>query len=123
MPASERRRTRRFKVSIPLRVHATPEHDHRVQSINVSASGVCFATSQALRVGQRVELELRIPKRVTGSKAAERYFTGRVVHVKTNGSAAAPLEVGVQFLYYESGGQNSGSRSNHHSHPGIKLLF
>lgn len=122
MPASERRRTRRFKVSIPLRVHATSEHDHRVQSINVSASGVCFATSQELRVGQRVELELRIPKRVTGSKAAERCFTGRVVHIKTNGSSAAPLEVGVQFLYYESG-RNSDSRSNHHSHGGIKLLF
>jgi PilZ domain len=122
MPASERRRTRRFKVSIPLRVHATAEHDDRVQSINVSASGVCFATSQALRVGQRVELELRIPKRVTGSKPAERCFTGRVVHIKTNGSSGTPLEVGVQFLYYESG-RNSHSRSNHHSHPGIKLLF
>jgi PilZ domain len=121
MPASERRRTRRFKVSIPLRVNAT-ENDHRVHSINVSASGVCFATSETLRVGQRVELQLRIPKRVTGSKPADRCFTGRVVHVKTNGSSATPLEVGVQFLYYESGGENA-SRSNHHSHRGPKLPF
>ena len=123
MPASERRRTRRFKVSIPLRVNATTEHDHRVHSINVSASGVCFATSEALRVGQRVELQLRIPKRVTGSTPAERCFTGRVVHVKTNGSSVTPLEVGVQFLYYETGGENPASRSNHHSHRGPKLPF
>jgi hypothetical protein len=115
MPASERRRTRRFKVSIPLRINAAAEHDHRVHSINVSASGVCFATSQALRVGERVELQLRIPKRVTGNTPAERCFTGRVVHVKTNGSSAAPLEVGVQFLYYESR-RDHASRANHHSH-------
>ena len=118
MPASERRRTRRFKVSIPLRINATAEHDHRVNSINVSASGVCFATSQTLRVGQRVELQLRIPKRVTGSTPAERCFTGRVVHVKTNGSSTTPLEVGVQFLYYESDTERTNSRGNHHSHRG-----
>jgi hypothetical protein len=118
MPASERRRTRRFKVSIPLRINATAERDHRVNSINVSASGVCFATSQALRVGQRVELQLRIPKRVTGSTPAVRCFTGRVVHVKTNGSSTAPIEVGVQFLYYESDRGQSSSWLNHHSNRG-----
>ena len=112
MPASERRRTRRFKVSIPLRINATADHDHRANSINVSASGVCFKTSHTLRVGQRVELQLRIPKRVTGTTPAERCFTGRVVHVKTNGSSSAPIEVGVQFLYYESGRGHTGSRSN-----------
>lgn len=99
MPAAERRRTRRFKVSIPLRLHATTENGCRAKSINVSVSGVCFSTHHALRVGQRVELELRIPKRITGTAPAERCFTGRVVHVKPNGSSA---EVGVQFLYYES---------------------
>jgi len=112
MPASERRRTRRFKVSIPLRFNATAENGHRANSINVSASGVCFTTHQSLRVGQRVELELRIPKRITGTTPAERCFTGRVVHVKTNGSSAAPLEVGVQFLYYESPRQRSSSRQH-----------
>jgi hypothetical protein len=115
MPASERRRTRRFKVSIPLRFNGTAEHGHRANSINVSASGVCFATHQSLRVGQRVELELRIPKRVTGTTPAERCFTGRVVHVKTNGSSA-PVEVGVQFLYYESRRARSDSRARAGQH-------
>ena len=112
MPASERRRTRRFKVSIPLQINATADHDHRASSINVSMSGVCFKTSYTLRVGQRVELQLRIPKRITGTAPADRCFTGRVVHVKTNGSSSAPLEVGVQFLYYESRREHSNSRAN-----------
>ena len=117
MPASERRRTRRFKVSIPLRFNGTAENGYRANSINVSASGVCFTTNHSLRVGQRVELELRIPKRVTGTAPAERCFTGRVVHVKPNSSSAEPLEVGVQFLYYESRRARSDARAraNHHS--------
>lgn len=112
MPASERRRTRRFKVSIPVRLHATAENGHRANSINVSASGVCFTTHYSLRVGQQVELELRIPKRVTGTAPAERCFTGRVVHIKPNGSSEAPLEVGVQFLYYESPRHRPSSRQH-----------
>lgn len=112
MPAdAERRRTRRFKVSIPLRFHATTENGHRAKSINVSASGICFATHQPFRVGQRVQLELRIPKRITGTTPADRCFTGRVVHVKPNGSSA---EVGVQFLYYEARAVRPHSRLAQH---------
>ena len=116
MAGAERRRTRRFKVTIPVRFNATADNGHRANSINVSANGVCFATHQALRVGQRVELELRIPKRVTGTAAADRCFTGRVVHVKSNGSSNAPSQVGVQFLYYESRGPRSNSRGHHVVH-------
>ena len=108
MPASERRRTRRFKVSIPLRFNAAAENGHRANSINVSASGVCFATHHVLRVGQRVELQLRIPTRVTGTTPADRCFTGRVVHIKPNGSSNGHVQVGVQFLYYESNGRHLG---------------
>lgn len=119
MPASERRRTRRFKVSIPLRFKATAENGHHANSINVSASGVCFSTHHALRVGRPVELQLRIPKRITGTTPADRCFTGRVVHVKPHGSSAGPLQVGVQFLYYESRREHSNSRVNHRSLRGL----
>ena len=113
MPASERRRTRRFKVSIPLRFNAAAENAHRANSIDVSMNGVCFATHHMLRVGQRVELQLRIPKRVTGITPTDRCFTGRVVHIKPNGSSAGALQVGVQFLYYESNGEHLNSRTHH----------
>lgn len=115
MSGAERRRTRRFKVSIPVRFNAAADNGQRANSINVSANGVCFATHQALRVGQKVELELRIPKRVTGTKPADRCFTGRVVHVKPNGASAGPVQVGVQFLYYEARRPNSNGRV-HYSH-------
>lgn len=114
MSGSERRRTRRFKVTIPVRFHGPAENGHRANSINVSANGICFSTHHALRVGQRVELELRIPRRVTGTTPAERCFTGRVVHVKQNGSSNGHLQVGVQFLYYESR-LVAPSRANRHA--------
>lgn len=113
MPAAERRRSRRFKVSIPLRFHLASLNGHRARSINVSASGVCFETEHSFRVGQRIELELRIPKRITGTAPADRCFTGRVVYVKPNESHAGPLEVGVQFLYYESRRNHLNSQSSH----------
>ena len=115
MSASERRRTRRYKVSIPLRFNAAAENGHRANSIDVSLSGVCFATHQALRVGQRVELQLRIPKRGTGTTPADRCFTGRVVHVKPNGQGAGSQHVGVQFLYYESNGTHANPRARRSS--------
>lgn len=105
MPGSERRRARRFKLRVPLRVHRTNVVDRpqRVSSLNISASGVCFTTSHPLSVGQSVELNLRMPKRISGTPSGECFFTGRVVHVESHhGSQNGASEVGVQFLYYET---------------------
>jgi hypothetical protein len=105
MPGSERRRTRRFKLHILLRVHrlnATAERPHWVSSVNISASGVCFATNHALSVGQSLQLNLRMPKRVAAAPSGECSFTGRVVHVESGNGTGAASQVGVQFLYYEA---------------------
>jgi c-di-GMP-binding flagellar brake protein YcgR len=107
MPGSERRRTRRFKLKVPLRVHRSNagERPQRVSSLNISASGVCFATNHPLSVGQSVELNLCMPKRIPGTPSGECFFTGRVVHVEAhNGTRNGASEVGVQFLYYETRG-------------------
>jgi PilZ domain len=104
MAGSERRRARRFKLRVPLRVHRpnVVDRPQRVSSLNISASGVCFATSHPLSVGQSVELNLRMPKRIPGTPSGECSFTGRVVHVAArNGSHNGDSEVGVQFIYYE----------------------
>lgn len=110
MPGSERRRARRFKLHIPLSVHRLSDRPHRVSSLNISASGVCFTTSQPITVGQSLQMNLRMPKRISGTPTGECSFTGRVVHVEScNGSGT---QVGVQFLYYEA----RRSRSNSHVH-------
>jgi len=109
MPTSERRRTPRFKMRVPLRVHPinTPLEAHdRVNSLDISASGVSFATKQPVAVGQAIQLQLRMPKRIPGTPSGECSFTGRVVRVESgNGSRRkGAIQVGVQFLYYEPRG-------------------
>ena len=108
MSTSERRRTPRFKMRVPLRVHPvnTPvEAPDHVNSRDISASGVSFATKHQVSVGQAIQLQLRMPKRIPGTPSGECSFTGRVVRVESgNGSRKGALRVGVQFLYYEPRG-------------------
>jgi hypothetical protein len=108
MSSSERRRTPRFKMRVPLEVHPvdTPvEGPARVNSLDISASGVSFAIKQPVAVGQSIQLQLRMPKRIPGTPSGECSFTGRVVRVESRqGSRKGAIEVGVQFLYYESRG-------------------
>jgi hypothetical protein len=111
MSTSERRRTPRFKMRVPLRLHpadTSAENPARVNSLDISASGVSFATKQPVSVGQPIQLQLRMPRRIPGTPSGECSFTGRVVRVESgNGSrkrAKGAIQVGVQFLYYESRG-------------------
>lgn len=108
MSTSERRRTPRFKMRVPLRVHPTNtpvEVPDRVNSRDISASGVSFATKQPVAVGQAIQLQLRMPRRIPGTPSGECSFTGRVVRVESgNGSRKGAIQVGVQFLYYEPRG-------------------
>ena len=120
--SAERRRTPRFKMRIPLRVDrlsapvepVKEAEPHRVNSLDISASGVSFATKQPVAVGQSLQLHLRMPKRIPGTPSGECSFTGRVVHVKSsNGSRNGASQVGVQFLYYEPRGPRAEFRITH----------
>ena len=108
MSTSERRRTPRFKMRVPLRVHPTntaADSPDRVNSRDISASGVSFATNKPVAVGQAIQLQLRMPRRIPGTPSGECSFTGRVVRVDSaNGSRKGAIQVGVQFLYYEPQG-------------------
>ena len=126
MSTSERRRTPRFKMRVPLRLHpadTSAENPARVNSLDISASGVSFATKQPVSVGQPIQLQLRMPRRIPGTPSGECSFTGRVVRVESrNGEhkgAKGAIQVGVQFLYYEPRGPRAefritrrGSRSS-----------
>jgi hypothetical protein len=100
-----RRTTPRFKLQTSLcfsRVEQQSESEHKAKTINISSTGVCFATSLAVSVGEAIELLLEIPRRVTGAQAIARRFTGRITHIKScDGSAGLSL-IGVQLLYGEA---------------------
>jgi hypothetical protein len=74
----------------------------QTKAINISATGVCFATRVVLCVGEVVEVLLEIPKRVTGTMAIPRRFTGRITHVDSQTSLPGYSRVGVQLLYCEA---------------------
>jgi hypothetical protein len=105
MRTSERRVSPRFKLRTPMAFHRMGslfEGECLVRCINISTEGIFFATKLDLSVGERIELTLEVPKRITGERTARyRRFTGRVARVVSslpNGT----LGVGVQLICYET---------------------
>ena len=112
MFASERRTTCRRKLHLPLRFHrqnALAEDENGATSVNVSTSGVYFISSLSLSVGEKIEVSMRMPRKVTGQKPSKRLFTGRVTHVNSQGAPPGFSRIGVHLLYYvlESGREQS----------------
>jgi len=104
MPMSERRIMPRFKIHTPLafnRMKPLFESEQQAKAINISATGVYFATSLAVSVGEFIEVLIEMPRRVTGVKAIGRRFTGRVTHIECEGMPQGLSRIGVLFLYYE----------------------
>jgi PilZ domain len=86
MTSPERRQIVRHNVRTPLRFRAlnlaSDKSEHFTEAMNVSRGGFYFATSAPLQVGMPIEVTLRLPAEVTGSKAEETRCTARVVHVR-----------------------------------------
>lgn len=99
----DRRIARRLSFKTPLRVRiwksASPEQ--RVESLNLSQSGVFFATTSPLREGETVEILLKMPEEITDEPPTEWRCTGHVVRVERARAANGTIGVGVQFDCYE----------------------
>jgi hypothetical protein len=100
-----RRTTPRFKLQTSLyfnRAEQQSDSGYKAKTINISSTGVCFATSLAVSVGEAIELFLEIPRRVTGATAIARRFTGRITHINSCDGPAGHSRIGVQLLYGEA---------------------
>jgi len=94
------------------RQNALIEGENGATSVNVSTSGVYFISSVPLSVGEKIEVSMKMPRKVTGEKASKRLFTGRVTHVNSQGTPPGYSTIGVHFLYYVlESGENSGAMS------------
>jgi hypothetical protein len=86
MDGSERRQLTRYNIRTPLRFRAinltADKSDHFTEALNVSRGGFYFASSAPLQIGTPIEVTLRMPAEVTGTKPEETKCTARVVHVK-----------------------------------------
>jgi hypothetical protein len=103
MTGTERRLAKRFGLKIPIRVRISRSSapEQRVESLNLSARGICFATDLPLREGAPVNLVFEMPEEVSHKPTSEWHCTGHVVHIQANGSLQRPLCVGVAFDCYE----------------------
>ena len=101
--ASERRLSRRLSFKTPLRVRIwkSAEPEQRTESLNLSQSGVFFATDSPIREGEAVEILLKMPEEITEEPTTEWRCTGHVVRVARVDSSRGKLGVGVQFDCYE----------------------
>jgi hypothetical protein len=105
MTTHERRQSHRFGLKVPLvfcPVHSVLTSGHQEKSINISSRGVYFVTSHPVFVGLPVHVLLRMPKRVAGTRAITKVFTGRVSHVEPKDVPSGTSGVGVEFFYWES---------------------
>ena len=101
-----RRRANRLIMRVPMRVlnKRTPQVEQGVESMNISIRGAYFATEETFRVGEKVQIRLKVPEAVMPGQKTEWCFTGRVAHVDRLGPNGK-VGVGVHFLYYEAGGE------------------
>jgi hypothetical protein len=103
MKRSDRRLALRFPIHVPLYIRKWKclEDERRVDSVNLSESGVYFETDTPPPEGAVIHIRVEMPKAITGSVGVEWHCIGKVVRV--NGTAdKARSGVGVRFDYYEA---------------------
>ena len=101
MSSSNRRREDRIDVRMPIRfrpITNPPSAEQSAESVNISEHGLLFSTNCPLRVGEEVEIYLRMPRELSQSLVQVRW-NARVVHVEPNGSAGK-RGVGVRVEAY-----------------------
>jgi hypothetical protein len=89
MNPSNRRAEARLDVRMPIRfrpITQPPSPEQSAESVNISHHGLCFTTTCPLRVGEEVEIYLRMPRELSQNVVRVRW-NARVVHVHANGQA------------------------------------
>jgi Tfp pilus assembly protein PilZ len=100
---SDRRVSRRLWLNTPMlvRVWKSAQPEERAVSLNISQSGVYFASDSPLREGETVEILLRMPEELTDEPSTDWRFTGHVVRVERVRTEPGRVGIGVQFDCYE----------------------
>jgi Tfp pilus assembly protein PilZ len=94
MSSSNRRSETRIEVRMPIRfrpITDPPSAEQSAECVNISRHGLLFSTTCSLRVGEEVEIYLRMPRELSENAIKVRW-NARVVHVAPNG---VPGKTGV----------------------------
>jgi hypothetical protein len=100
---SERRLIRRHTISVPLkyRLWKSQMPEMRAESVNISESGVYFATHSVVEKEETLQIRFEMPESVVNEPSTEWVCTGQVVRVDRVGGLNGKLGVAVRFDCYE----------------------
>jgi hypothetical protein len=104
MRVDERRYTPRYNLKIPLKIKplgASKVPAQSVESANVSARGIYFASALPFQIGASLQISFRMPEEVTGKISPEWNCRGRVVRVDASTQPSGMAGIGVEIQYYE----------------------
>jgi len=106
MSASERRQATRYPLRTPLRFRAlelsADKSEHFTEALNISRGGFFFASSAPLQVGVPLEVTLRMPTEITGSKPEDTRCTARVVYVRNEPYSDGRIGFGAEIEKYHT---------------------
>jgi len=97
MSLTNRRNETRLAVRMPIRfrpITEPPSAEQSAESVDISQHGLYFTTSFPLRVGEKVEIHLRMPRELSQNVAQVRW-DARVVHIEQE-TPARKIGVGVR---------------------------
>ncbi len=102
MKPSDRRLALRFSLNVTLYIRAWKSSgpEQKVESVNLSESGVYFETDSPPPQGAVIHLRLEMPHEITGTVGTEWSCIGKVVRVIRD-PTYSQSGVGVHFAYYE----------------------
>ena len=97
MNASDKRRARRFPMTLPVMVRGeeTSKEKAITQTINISSTGVYFEFGSEVDVGSPLEFVLTLPEQITRGGQVQIKCIGKVIRVDRGGGnvgVAATIE-------------------------------
>lgn len=101
---SNRRRTPRFDMALPLMVRledSLSAAQRDAVSSNISHRGLYFSTDLPVKVGSRIEILLKMPEAIVGRPVREWRCHAHVVRVEPLPAQQEATGVGVELIYYE----------------------
>jgi hypothetical protein len=96
----ERRKNRRYNLSLPARVNGAGQESLRAKSRDVSTGGayLVFDSNENLTAGTELDLTLTLPKEITSEEDVLVRAHGRAVRVDTyDGSETKTIGIAVVF--------------------------
>lgn len=103
MNATDKRRARRFPMSLPVNVKMEGLRDKEtaVQTKDVSSSGVYFEFSSPLDLGTPLEFVLTLPEQITKGSAVQIKCMGKVVRVDHGHKDKESIGIAATIERYE----------------------